>query len=205
MKRLYQKVRGVKSFTWFLLILGAGIIFFFFLSVGYYPIALIGGDIVSAREFFMHYESAVVYSTNLVSTYGQSSSVAAPPVETLELQASVLEQLIEDVFIEQELLREMGKDEMNRLVEAKVGKYDSDARLRRAAPALFGVGFDVLRQRLLMPRARREILTGRLFLKGEDFNAWLSRQKRERRVLIFSGALDWRDGGVKTKGNKGER
>jgi len=199
MKRFYHRVRGAKPIVWLLLLIGAGLAFFFFISVGYYPIALVGGDIVSAREFFEHYESATTYSTNFVSTYGETPSTTVSQAATLDVQVSVLEQLIEDVLVEKELRREMGKDEINRLVEAKVSKYDSDPRLQRAAPILFGVGFDALRERVLVPRARRELLTGRLFLRGEDFNTWLSNEKLNRSVLIFSGALEWSGGKVQAK------
>ena len=165
-----------KIYILFLIIVAGGALLAFSASSGYYPIAIVGNRIVLARAFWKNYEAAEIYYGNLERTYGASSTIVSANGEFEKL---VLEALVEGSLIHTEALRELGGD-LSYLIEEKLGKFESDARLKEAAAAVYGLNAYDFKNEILVPQAEREILSGRLFLKGEGLEKKLIKELKRR-------------------------
>jgi len=166
-----------------------GLVLFFLISVGFYPIALISGRVLLAREFLRNYEAAASYYRNLVKTYASDLS-AEKTLGAIDLQVSVLNQLVENRLIDQ-ALREEVHDDLGGLVEARISKLQKKEDLKNAVQALYGLSYKDFEKAVLIPQVKLDILSGRLFLKGKNIEDWLTEAKAASKVIIFSRQFYW--------------
>jgi len=178
-----------KPYIVFLSFIAVGLGAFFLVSAGYYPILVVNNRIVSARTFWKDYQAASRYYQNIVKTYSQAISQENVLTST-DIQLSVLEQLIENNLVSKEVERQIGED-LSSLVKTKVDKFSEDKKLHEAVAQLYGFSFGDFQEEILIPQAEREILAGRLFLKGEKLDGWLVQAKKSARVILFSPKFHW--------------
>ncbi len=184
-----------KPYIIFVLLIVLGIAVLFLISAGYYPVAMVNGQIISARTFLKNYEAASLYYGNAVKTYRpilESSS----SLTTVQLQMSILDQLIENALIDVEVKKELGAD-FEYLLSNKMNSLTTDQELPRAVKTIYGLDMEEFKSEILAPQAEREILMGRLFLRGEKIDNWLANAKKNSSVRIFSSRLYW--GGEEVK------
>lgn len=160
---------------------------------GYYPVALVGGDFLLARDFWSQYRASRTYYENSRTMYGATSTVAVA-----DMERAVLDAMIEEALIRAGVRREVGAD-VDHLISARVDSFLTDADLVRAADVAYGVNAQELRTIVLVPQAEREILTGKLFLRGEKFQDWLQEAKRNERVMMLAPGFGWNGSGVEMK------
>lgn len=189
-----------RPYAIFLGIVGAGLIFAFFISAGYYPVAVIDGRMLTHHKLRTALAAASTYYTTVRETARRAPS---PGEEISALTARDIEQvifteLIENHIVHFALRKELGED-WNDVIENKVGKFDDDGELRIAARTLYRMTFDDFRAQILVPQAERDLLRGRLFLTGENFEEWLARAKKESRVRILSRQFYWDGSEVKAR------
>jgi hypothetical protein len=169
----------------------------FMISAGYYPIAFVGNRPLLARDFWRNYRAAATYYENFARTYSASSTDIGYVVQATqtELERSVLEALIERRLVHVEAENEIGGN-LQGLIEERIGKFENDGELQKAASAVYGLSAADFRREVLVPQAEREILTGQLFLKGEKIDNWLEKAKGSSNVVIFSPDFKWSGKGV---------
>ena len=167
---------------------------------------MISGRILFAREFSRNYEAAALYYRNLVKTY-EPNLPSEKTLSVLDLQVSVLNQLVENRLVDRALGEEV-RDDLKGLVEARVGKLQNGEDLTKAVQALYGLSYKDFEEAVLVPQAKLDILTGRLFLKGKKIEEWLSEAKTASKVIIFSREFTWdgkevkvNDPSIKTRGH----
>ena len=178
-----------------------------FISYGYYPIAFVNhphssmggmnGTFISARTFLKNYGVASVYYANFLKTYQPTASDAAR-LSSDDISRAVMDQLVENVLIDQGAEKEVGGD-LGVLVKEKVDQASSDPELGKKAEALYGLSIGDFREKVLKPQAERDILTGRLFLRGEKIDDWLANAKQSSRVVFFSGRFHWNGTSVENR------
>lgn len=170
------------------------------LSLGYYPILLVNGRVLTAHEYAVRYAAATRYSQKVVGAIDAvaSSSVRADVTEG-DLRAVALDQLVEEELVHETALAEFGSS-YAMLVSDKVSKYDTDQKLQSASANLFGLSFPDFKKQVLYPQAERELLAGRLFLEGKNLNDWLAAARRDAKVHIFSNSFAWNGDRVVTIG-----
>ena len=193
-----MKSPRLRPYIFFIALLAFGLFGAYLVSIGYYPVAFAGGQFITARQFHDTYGAASIYSETYLETYYPTSTPEDLDDKASLLQAAVLDQLIEEAIVSQELHKEVGSD-FDVLVSEKVNKFDSSDNLRSAADQLFGLSYDDFKDRVLVPQAEREVMEGRLFLKGQTFDPWLSSVKKSKRVLIFSSRFGWDGNKVKVQ------
>jgi len=190
-----------KLYIVFFVIIGLGTAAIYFVSAGYYPIAIVSGDIITANTFMSNYETASAYYVNFLKTYGSTSSpqvtstqdISSSTPQTLtpsQIQKSVLAGLIENILIEKGARKEMGK-ELERLVGEKVSQAVEVPEIEKAVRTIYGLSLDDFKRDILVPQAERDILTGSLFLKGQRIEDWLTAEKKSVSVVILSGKFYW--------------
>ena len=195
-----------RAFAVFSAIIVLGLLLFFLVSVGYYPIAFVSGRVIFAREFLRNYQAAALYYRNLVKTY-EPNLPQEKTLTSFDLQVSVLNQLVENRLVDQALKEEVQSD-LEGLVDARISKLQSGENLTKAVQALYGLSYKDFEDTVLIPQAKLDILSGRLFLKGEEIEKWLVEAKRVSRVIIFSRKFTWdgsevkaNDPSIKTQGH----
>lgn len=167
----------------------AGILVIFLISFDFYPILAVNGSAVSARRFYKNYRAALFYQENLVKTYNQGQSVIEP-VSQLDLETMTLNQLVETKLIDAGVRREVGSD-LKYLLAGKIEKYDQSQDLKSATMSIYGMPYSDFREEVIVPQAKRDILAGRLYLRGENIEEWLAREKETARVVVFSKRFRW--------------
>ncbi len=197
-----------KLYIVFFVIIGLGTAAVSFVSAGYYPIAVVNGNIITASTFTNNYDVVSTYYNNLLKAYrtasstvqsdsGQASSTL-PALTPSQIQKSVLSGMIENILIENGARKEMGND-LNRLVDEKVSQASEGPDIAKAVKTLYGLSMDDFKNKILVPQAERDILTGSLFLKGQKIEDWLTAEKKSSTVIILSGKLYWNGNDVASK------
>lgn len=182
-----------QTYILFIAIVAVGLTFTFLVLGGYYPIAMVEGTLVSAHTFNVEYAASTRYYQNMVKTYGSQ----VPTLGTDDIKLLTMENIIENVLVAKAAQKEVGGD-LNGLIQNKLSAYSSDASLLQAATGLYGFNKNDLWNLVLMPQAERDILSGRLFLKNQKFDDWLTQAKQSANISLFSGGLKWTPQGVAT-------
>lgn len=190
-------IRQYKPYLIFSVFVIVGLLIFALISQGFYPIATVGGKIITAHSFWEKYQTDFAYSQNLAKSLGadlNGQNLAPPTVD--DLKRSALTQLVEDIIISKGAEKELG-DDLDFLVENKISQVSEDKDFKKAVAGVYGTNFSDFLNNSMVPLAKQEILSGRLFLKGEDFEVWLIKAKAETKVKIFSGDFYWDGNEVK--------
>lgn len=173
----------------FLLLVIFGLIAIYIFASASYPIAMVGRSPISLDRLEENYKSASIYYDNILKTYRSENGESAKPSEK-ELEAEVFTQLIEAKLIDRAVEEEVGKD-LEYLVANKIEKYRENENLKTAAPTLYGMEFEEFWTEVLIPQAKRDILAGRLFLKGEKIEDWLVSAKKDAKIILFTKDFNW--------------
>ncbi|HUZ92634.1 MAG TPA: hypothetical protein VNG29_01405 [Candidatus Paceibacterota bacterium] len=178
-----------KPYLIFVAILAIGVGAIIVIAEGEYPVAIVGTSVISAKTFNDEYRAASFYYINALKVYGTALTSTAPLTDA-EIQASVMNQIIENQIIRDEAQKEMGSG-LGAMIQGKVGAYANDVDLAKAGSAVYGLAPQALMADVLVPEATREILQGQLLLEGETIDSWLADAKKSERVIIFSSQLKW--------------
>lgn len=188
----------IHKFQWyymtFLAIIFAGLGFYYIVQAGYYPVAVVGGDIILAGELREEYSAALYYYANSPFT-GQRPDVTGGDFQK-ELRRAVLQELIEKSLVVKGLAARAG-DEAENLVDRKIQEQNIDVQtLGDAARALYGITAADFVRLALVPRAQREVLESRLFLENKKLDDWLKEAAESATVFIITPEFYWKDGMV---------
>lgn len=182
----------------FSLVVGVGLLAILLVSWGYYPVATVNGDFISARQLSHEFGAASLYYKNLLQTY-RPALKDAEQLSASDLQLAVLNSLIEKSLISKAVRQETGED-FAYLLENKLSRFLGDEELEIAAANLYGLSGEEFRGDVLVPQAEREILAGRLFLRGEEIEDWILKAKAAARVTLFSPNFEWTGEAVTSRG-----
>ena len=158
-------------------------------SLGYYPVLIINSDFISAKQFIREYHAAVIYYENLLKTYNQNIG-EEEKLGPEDLQLAVINSLIEKSLIADGARDEAG-DDFSYLLKNKLKNISVDKELEKAITSLYGMSRDEFILAVIVPQAEREILAGRIFLRGERIGDWIADAKKEANVIIFSPNFKW--------------
>lgn len=177
-----------KQYVLFVSLIVVGLSAFSLISSGYYPILSVNGELVSARTFWKNYRAGSVYYQNVVDTH--QAEISQTSLTESDLKRSVLTQIIENNLIDQEVKHALG-DDLKFLVQNKLNSLGKNAELQEAAQTLYGLPFAEFEREILVPLAKQEILTGRLFLDNKNLDDWLLENKKISHIRIFSSEFHW--------------
>ncbi len=167
------------------------------ISSGLYPIALVNGKFLSARTLEDHLQAESIYYQNFLKTY-TTPDTKIEKITVEDLKKFILTKLIENVLVNNEVEKKLGND-LNVIIEDRIQKITQDQKLEKAATAIYGLTFEDFREEILVPLAKEDILAGRLFLEGQNFDDWLASAKKLSKVKIFSTNFYWDGEEVQTK------
>jgi len=177
-----------KPYILFLIFIAVGIVAIWIVSVGYYPIASINGNLISARTFWRTYEAGSQYVKNIATVSMEENEPIN--ISVIQIKQSVLTQIVENVIIKDAVEKELG-DDLKNMLQEKIDILEKDSDLQDATKKIYGLNFSDFREMILAPLARQEILIGRLFLKNQTINDWMKEMKTNAKVKIFSSQFYW--------------
>ncbi|MEK7187526.1 MAG: hypothetical protein AAB691_01600 [Patescibacteria group bacterium] len=154
---------------------------------------MVNGDWVLARQFDLHLRAAEEYEKNT------AAATSTPSVlKDSNLVTAVLEGLIEEKLIERGARREFSSELEARKKEL-LASFLKDNPITGEEGARYGMKLMVFEQEILLPQITRDLLAGRLYLQSLRLEDWLTFEKKNARVSIFSKVFTWDGGSVKTK------
>lgn len=177
-----------KPYIIFTSLITLALLVIFIISSGYYPILSVNGHLVSAKTFWKNYQAGAAYYQSVKRAF--SGNLDGEEITPNDLKRSILTQLIENKLIEGKVREEVGT-EMSSLVKEKITKLTSDPKIKQAAQAIYNLSLGDFEKEILLPMANQEILVGRLFLKGEKVETWLSETKKSSQIRVFSSQFYW--------------
>ncbi|MEK7193354.1 MAG: hypothetical protein AAB652_01035 [Patescibacteria group bacterium] len=196
-------MKDYRFFGIFLGMISLGLLSFFIFSAGYYPIGSVNGSFITSRQFRKDYRANFSYYTN-IKAYKPALFSENTDITVMNLQLSVLNQLVDTMVIGKAARQELGK-EFDRLLAGKIDRFNDDLEFQRGAETLYGLDFEDFKRGILIPQAEKDLLTARLILRGEKIDEWLTAARKESTVKIFSGDFIWEEGQVKLRDPKEER
>lgn len=172
-------------------------LFFIFVVVtisGLYPVAVAGKSLVFSRTWKKSERAAenFINSQIFIRSGGKlidfSSSQNADLL--LEIRRNTLTFLIEDAII-----RQKGKgiiSNLEKLSEERLNEILSNQpNVQTAMETAYGIPFREVRNLVLFPQTRRDILRESLAKENQNFEEWLKQQKKSIKVLLFMTSFKW--------------
>lgn len=188
-KKLY--IWGALAFV----ILAFAIVFTF----GWYPVAVVNGTPILAQTW----KRVLGAEQRIVNVHAYASGVSlidfASPKNADKLrliQAETLMFLIDDILMKKEgsvLVPQLGELSEGRVRDALQKKPVSD----QAAQSVYGVDLGTMREIILFPQARHEVVRETLEKQDRDFEEWLRKTRASANVRLLFVPFQWRDGSVR--------
>jgi len=160
---------------------------FIVVSRGFYPIAFVNGKAISTRSFESNFAAVSVYYENYLKTYDPERK--SDILSSEDIGADVLTQMVESILIHKAITKE--EADLDVLVEERLGSAEGGKNFREAAEKLYGMSFDAFKRRMLVPQIEKDILTGRLYLRGLKYEDFIKDLKAGSRVIILSKRFVW--------------
>lgn len=162
-----------------------------FIFSGNYPIAFVDFKIISANNYNKNYLVSLDYYEKVLKTYAKDSQVLKADEARQEIKRAVLDNLIENALIEKELKKEVGRNELNQLIDKKIKEISESQIFQKAAETLYGFSFEEFEEKVLIPQAEKEIFEGRAVLKNEKPDEKLKEIKLKANIRIFIPGFEW--------------
>lgn len=151
---------------------------------GFYPIAVVNGKLILARDFDKMAESAEFFYARVLDTYNKKK-VDEEESGNLrrDVERATLERLIEGVLITAELKNQLAS-RAGDLVDKKLQAVENQ-NLEGAARDLYGLSIADFREMVLYPEAEKEVLTDVLSSENKSFEKWLEEAKSEASTIVL--------------------
>lgn len=184
-------------------IIGGGVIFAggIILGIaGLWPIAAVGYEPITYAAFRDNFIMADHYYRSNVKIAGEDEAIVDARETQRELQQATLEGMIEQILIEKELEQRYNKEDLDRLIDNKIGGIDLGSKeIVRGIELQYGMTPEEFKELRLLPTAKRELLEGSLTLENGTMENWINAKKKEIKVSVFVPALYWSGEHVRLK------
>lgn len=173
------------------------------ITQGLYPAAIVNGRFIGARSFGEAVASVNQYYEQALKTYAPDTKKEDAGISPAEVRRATLDKMIENELISHELKAMVG-DEETSLVQEKINALGtlSGAEFEKAVKTLYGLTPARFRALVLEPKAREEILQGKISAaqNNSDFPSFLSDLRGKASVRILIPGLYWENGKVVARG-----
>jgi hypothetical protein len=175
----------------FISIVFTGVIGYYLIHFGFYPIAIVNGSFVSEGRFSETENFIKNYYEKARVTYSLSAIKPGNPEYEAEVARATLDKLIDQKLMRARLKTLIGK-ELGTIIDQKLANAKATgADFAKAVETIYGLSLDRFTEAVLVPQAEEEILRGRMLATDEDFDAWLIEVRKNGRVIILHPNLTW--------------
>lgn len=168
-------------------------------ALGLYPIVSVDGTLISERAWrrTLNAEKWVVNVHAHASHTRLVDFASAQNAQLLDaIRANTLTFLIDSA-----IMQKQGPAVVADLEQLSVQRVDDELRkttiTEGTATAVYGLGLAELKQTVLIPQARQEILSETLAARQKEFSDWLLNARMHTKVRFFFVSFQWGQDGVK--------
>lgn len=167
----------------FLTLIFLGLAGYYLVQQGWYPLLIVNGDWIWARDFQREYAAVVNYYRQILPKFDKNILI--------ELKRATLDDLVVDSLIYNELTRRLDSNLSaeieNKISAALAGKDDLAAMVKQ----LYKMKFAEFKEIILRPQAQREILAANLLSENKKLEDWISNERKKASVVILSTEFSW--------------
>jgi len=116
---------------------------------GFYPVAIVGFDVITARSLEKDFSSAYIYYQKAAATYGANPELIAQPESRLEIKRAALDNLILNAMIYQEINFRL-KGDLGKIAEQKLAQFENNVNLKESAKTLYGLEFSYFKKQVFI-------------------------------------------------------
>lgn len=167
----------------FLTLIFLGLAGYYLVQQGWYPLAIVNGDWIWARDFQREYAAVVNYYRQILPKFDKNSLT--------ELKRASLDALVADSLIYDELTKRLDSNlsaEIENKISAALGGGND---LPSAVKALYQLDFAEFKELILRPQAQREILAAHLASENKKLEDWLNDERKNASVVLLSTSFGW--------------
>lgn len=160
---------------------------------GFYPVALVDG----APIFFKTWQKAEKAAIRFIAVQGSARGVG--PVDfyaaenadlLLGAKRDTLTFLIEDKILQQE--GETAVEDFEAASAKKVAEvFQESVSIQQGAELLYGLSSDDFNELVLLPQARRDVLSEAFAAQGRDFEQWFREVRKKKNVRLLFVPFVW--------------
>jgi len=184
----FIKKRGFYAALVLMVIIGLTI--FYIIQIGYYPVAVVNSNFVSAKSFSNAASSAHHYYTKAIQSIEDESEEVKFKVNN-EIRRATLDKMIENVLIKKELSKRLGSD-LAQLVARKTDIPQlKEPNFDDAVFNLYGLSILEFKKLVLVPQAREELLFDSIREDKDDFSKWIKEARENASVIILAPEFSW--------------
>lgn len=167
---------------------------------GFWAVAFVNKSAISRADFDNYYKAASSFYKNDLKAADKDPKLLDLEEAKKELQKATLRALIENKLIDQELTKILDDGALNFMIDEKIAKTDFNSdNFKKGVEVVYGLSLQQAKEIILIPKAKEEILAGRLFADGKNLEEWLIEKKKSSVIIITTPGFYWEDGEVKTK------
>lgn len=183
----------------------AAIFLLAFVYFGFWPVAIVDGSAITAREFNRNYDVGIKIYKNELEIYGEDEKKIKNDEVQKEIKRAVLEKIIENKMVLENLQKLMGEGDIEKKINEKLSAQDLGRDgVKKGIEIAYGLNVDEFKEVVLIPQAKKEILEGNMFIADplNDFDKWYKEKSGQMEVMIFLPGLVWENGAVKINSGK---
>jgi len=171
------------------MILGLGAAYL--IRLGFYPIAIVDGQMISAKIFEEAAGSARHYFNQVANTYLKKEDRDRIPAIREEIRRATLDKLIENTLV-YKALTDSADIDVNAVVENRLnGLKTQKPDFEKAVSTLYGLTVSRFTELVLVPQAQQEILEERVKDEAADFSDWIKAVRKKSKVYVLARGLYW--------------
>ncbi len=160
---------------------------------GWYPVALVNYQVISAAALEQNVNIAYTYYKNVLTLSGGDPSSLNTPQSSQELERATLDELISRALVTHELQQRMSAADLQTVVNRTITNLTTSTTttLTDGVEKLYGMSLDAFKAEVLTPEAYTEVLQGRMNFTSQDFTSWLADARKNASVIILYPGLSW--------------
>lgn len=167
---------------------------------GFWAVAFVNKSAISHKDFNDYYNAAFNFYQNDLKMANKDPKLLDSEEATKELKRGTLQALIENKLMDEGLAKILDTQTLNTMVEERIAKTDFNSDdFKKGVEIMYGLSLQQAKEIFLIPKAKEEILSGRLFADNQNLEEWLTNKKKASVIVITMPGFYWENGEVKAK------
>lgn len=178
-------------YSFFLILIFFGVVLVFLFRAGWYPLALVNGNLIWGFSYEQEVNVALKYYDRL--TKDKALDETQKEDIDLEIRRSALEKIIQDVVLADRAEGDLGVTVQSE-INSRLAKYMTDKKLEEVANNYFNMTLEDFKKMILEPQALKEIYAEKFKADKKDFDLWFKGQLKVASVTLFTSEYRFNKG-----------
>lgn len=178
-------------YSLFLILIFGAVVAIFLFRAGWYPLALVNGDLIWGFFYEQEVNLALKYYDQLIKD--RALNEMQKEDINVEIRRSALEKIIQDVVLADRAEGDLGATVQSE-IDSRLAKYMTDKKLEEVANNYFNMTLENFKKMILEPQALKEIYAEKFKADKKDFNSWFKERLRAASVTLFTSEYKFNKG-----------